>query len=185
MSQSLPVQLDPVLLADRGRSLNGDLPVGAFRRLVEWLHASEGRLTFELAFARDGQQRRWLHGHVRGGLDLLCQRCLGTYRLTLEREFDLVLVSNEAEAATLPEDMEAVVIGDSRDVHTVDLLEDELILALPLIPRCEDTESCRPAVEPLDSERVLAEEEEEEDTGQRQKPFSDLADRVGRGPRKR
>jgi len=173
MSEQLPVEIDAVTLADRGRRLQGHLPLTAFKRLAGWLEGTTGEVEFDLAFARGDDNRRWLRGHVTGQFELQCQRCLDHFALPLAWEFGLVLVEAEAEADALPEDMEAVVVGSARAVHTVDLVEDELILALPLIPRCEAVRRCRPAVDVLESERIDEVTEEP-----RQQPFAGLDDEM-------
>ncbi len=169
MSKSLPAQLDAVACAARGRSLHGALPIAVFHRLAEWLESTSGSLEFALEFGQDEQGRRCLRGHVTGELQLLCQRCGHRYGLPLDQDFELIMVDSDAEADLLPEELDAVTIGDRRSVHTVDLLEDELILALPLVPRCDSVRVCTPAVELLDSEALLAQEE-----GTRQQPFAEL-----------
>ena len=178
MSNSLPAHIDAAAHADRGVSLRGSLPVAGFHRLAEWLAGTEGTLAFKLDFGRDEQGRRRLAGHASGELELLCERCGHEYRMPLDLRFELILVASEAEADLLPEALDAVTIGDRRSVHIVDLLEDELILAVPLVPRCEDVRPCRPAVELLDSAEALREHEE----GARQHPFAALAGQ--KGPKK-
>lgn len=169
MSGRLPVEIDAVRCADQARRVQGYVPLSAFKRLAAWLDGSAGQLAFDLAFARGDDDRRWLHGHVTGTVDLRCQRCLESFALPLERAFDLVLVSDEAEAERLPEALEPVVIGSAHTVRTVDLVEDELILALPLIPRCEVVRDCQPGVELLESERI-----EEMLEAPKQRPFAGL-----------
>lgn len=173
MSESLPVQLDPVTLAARGRGLRGTLPIAGFHRLTAWLPHTDGTLAFTLDFGRDDHGRSCLQGHVSGGLGMICERCLGEYTLTLDHAFSLVLVTSEAEAETLPEEVDAVVIGEARSMQTADLVEDEIILALPLVPRCERAEDCRPAVELLASEEL-----DGADPDARQNPFAGLADEM-------
>ncbi len=169
MSERLPVELDPVTLADRGRQLHGDVPVEAFQRLASALYSREGRISAELRFGQDSGGRRHLSGFLTGGLELECQRCLAPYRFPVDLELSLVLVETEREADALPEELDALVVGERRSVHTVDMLEDDLILALPIIPRCESEADCQPAVELLDSEAIEA-------TGaaERQNPFAEL-----------
>jgi len=174
MVDRLPVELDPALLARRGRALHGHVPVRDFHRLAHWLADTAGELRFELDFGRDDHGRPCLRGHARGEVWLECQRCLAAYPLPLDRRFDLVLVVDEAEAAALPEEIDAVVMGESRETRLVDLVEDELILALPLIPRCEVATDCRPGAALLDSDEVLAGEQEP-----RQQPFADLVRHTG------
>ena len=156
MSDRLPVHLDPLALADRGREVSGSLPIESFERLGPSLHSREGALDATLRFGRDDAGRRVLDGRVRGTLRLVCQRCLEPYAVPVDLELALVLVDSEAEAETLPEELDALVVGSARSMHTVDMLEDDLILALPIVPRCTDEAGCVPAVELLDSEAVEA-----------------------------
>lgn len=155
MSGRLPVQVDPLDLADKRREIEGDLPVSTLRRLGGWLHSDEGMIAVRLRFGRDEGGRRVMQGRLDGELQLVCQRCLAPFALPIGRPLDLVLVETEAEAGLVPEELEPLVVGEKRGVHTVDLLEDELILALPLVPRCGDFgHACEPATELLASEGV-------------------------------
>lgn len=167
MSERLPVHVDPVALAEKGRAIDGHVPVEAFRRLAGWLHASEGVLEVALRFGRDEAGRHVLEGRLRGELELLCQRCLAPYRLPVDLELALVLVDSEAAADSLPEELDALVVDAQRSMHTVDMIEDDLILALPLVPRCERGAACVPAVELLDSEEI-------ETAAASQRPFAGL-----------
>lgn len=156
MSGRLPVALDPLKLADRGQVLEGSLPVAAFRRLGAWLHADRGAIDAVLRFQCDAGGRRVLRGSLQGELDVVCQRCLDAFALPIDLELDLVLVETPAAADLLPDELEPLVVGERREVHTVDLLEDELILALPLVPRCGHAgHECAAAIELL----VSSEEE--------------------------
>lgn len=168
MSERLPVHIDPVTAADRRRELHGHVPVQALDRLGQWLHSQEGALTVSLYFGRGASGRRILTAEIRGDLELECERCLRAYDLPLDLSVELVMVENEAEAKTLPDDAEPLVVGDARSMHTTDMIEDDLILALPVVPRCRRSD-CQTAVQVLDSE------EAEEDGGAgRQRPFADL-----------
>ena len=53
----------------------------------------------------------------------------------VEAERDFLFVADEATAEALDEDSEADVLVISRDFDALSLVEDELILALPLVPR--------------------------------------------------
>lgn len=170
MSERLPIHVDPVKFADRGRSMTGALPISACRRLLEWLESDAGDLTVELQFGLDQSGRRILTGRVTGTLRLTCQRCLHGFDLDLDLPVGLVLVESEAEAEMLPDEIDALVVGERASMHTVDMLEDDLILALPLIPKCPDTGMCTPAAELFDSEQLQG-----QDKGA-WRPFSDLDD---------
>lgn len=167
MSERLPVHIDPITAANRGRKLSGHLPVQAFDRLGHWLHSSDGELAIALEFGRDGAGRRSLAASVQGSLELMCERCLRPYHLGIDLDFELMLVESEAEADTLPEEAEPLIVGDVRSMHVTDMIEDDLILALPVVPRCGRAD-CRSAVELVDSD------EAEADAATRQRPFADL-----------
>lgn len=171
MPERLPVQLDPVTLADRGRDLAGRVPIASFERLGGALYSGEGEIDATLRFGHDEQGRRILTGSLVGALQLECQRCLAPYALPIDLELALILVESDSEAETLPEELDALVVGERRSMHTVDMLEDDLILALPIVPRCATEAHCAPAIELLDSESL----ESGADQG-RQNPFAVLAD---------
>lgn len=172
MSERLPVHLDPVNLADRGREVAGIVPIAAFERLAPSLHSREGELDAVLRFGQDDAGRRTLHARVTGALELVCQRCLAPCELEVDADMAVVLVESEAEAEALPEELDALIVGGQRSMHTVDMIEDELILGLPLVPRCADDAVCRPAVELLDSEAL----ESGGQAGERQRPFEGLGE---------
>lgn len=162
MSGRLPVELDPLDLADKGREIEGRVPVSAFRRLGEWLDSDSGSIEARLHFERTPEGRRVLRGALSGELELVCQRCLTPFALPVERTLELVLVEDEAAARLLPEELEPLAVGHRRVVHTTDLLEDELILALPMVPRCSDFgHLCKPAAELLVSDQSAPRDEEE------------------------
>jgi len=163
--------MDPVTLADRGRELNGLVAVSAFKRLASALHSHDGEIEVRLRFGVDEKGRRTLTGSLAGTLELVCQRCLAPYELPIDVALSLVLVESESEAATLPEEVEALVVGDRRSMYTVDMIEDDLILALPVVPRHGPESHCEPAFELLDSEAIEAGEQE----APRQNPFAVLA----------
>lgn len=66
-------------------------------------------------------------------LPLRCQRTLERFLHSLEQRSRLGLVRDEADDVTLPEDYEPLVVSEGQ-VALTDIVEDELILAVPLIP---------------------------------------------------
>jgi len=155
MLRRLPVHVDPLDLADKRREIAGEVPVSAFRRLAGWLESDTGTIEVQLRFGRDAAGRRVMQGSLNGELRLVCQRCLAPFALPIGRSLDVVLVETHAEAGLVPEELEPLIVGEKRGVHTSDLLEDEMILALPMVPRCGDHgHACEPAAELLASEGV-------------------------------
>lgn len=79
---------------------------------------------------------------VRASVRLECQRCLGNVDLALQLDSQLELAANEAEILAADDEVERVVAG--HEMRVADLVEEELILALPMAPRHEQ---CLAAIE--------------------------------------
>ncbi|WP_200329440.1 YceD family protein [Thiocystis violacea] len=94
-------------------------------------------MSYELCFGRDLERRALLTGWVRSGLWLVCQRCLGEVRIDVDASLALVLLKTEASASDLQPELESLVVGD-QPLRVLDLIEDELLLAIPAIPRHDD-----------------------------------------------
>ncbi len=79
---------------------------------------------------------------VNGSVRLQCQRCLGEVKYPLRLEVQLELAASEAEILAADDDVDRVLAG--RDMRVAVLVEDELIMALPMVPKHEQ---CRAAAE--------------------------------------
>lgn len=128
------------LAAEHGR-LEGVLTLAVLPRLAAVLSRSDVNVTVALAAGVDGQGVRFIKGELHAEIELICQRCLGLLRLPLNVMVNLGLVHNEAEADRLPEEYEPLLIPEGGVVIT-DLVEDELLLALPQIPRHDNPREC-------------------------------------------
>jgi uncharacterized protein len=137
MPQPQPV-IDGFEFASAGANLQGVWPIRDFPRLRDMLAAHEGEVAYELDGVRDERGRLGLRVRVRGTLGLRCQRCLEALPFELRSDETLVLAGTQAEIDAEPADVHSpdrVVAGKEMPVR--DLLEDELILALPYAPRHE------------------------------------------------
>lgn len=81
-----------------------------------------------------------MHCLVKGRLEMICQRCLKPVEITLESDRVLYLSGSEKDAERLEtvladEDMDVIVAGQSLDLAGV--IEDEVLLSLPLVPMHE------------------------------------------------
>lgn len=121
--------------------LEGLLEIASLPRLRDQADADQPLQVRLAAGRRHGEPD--LNGQVRGTLKLDCQRCGAVYAWTLDLAFVLRLVdSDEAEKAVL-EDADPLRVEDDRVLlHT--LIEDEVLLALPMLPRCP---TCEQAVQ--------------------------------------
>jgi uncharacterized protein len=86
---------------------------------------------------KGGEPEVWLHLEAETHVHLQCQRCLHTVNENLMVDRAFRFVGTDEEADRLDEESEDDVLVLSRSLDVLELLEDELILALPLVPRHE------------------------------------------------
>jgi uncharacterized protein len=140
MSTSLPDAVDVVRMVSGRRSFEGELPLARFARLRESLVSSDGQCDFRLEFGADTLGIQYLQINATATVMLQCQRTLETFPLALVVEQRLGFIRREADEAGLPDNYEPMLLPDDRQLHLADLIEDELILALPLVPTRDDGE---------------------------------------------
>lgn len=168
LHRDLPGEVSIARLLAAEAKLDGRLAIKRLRRLADLLASNEGNADVVLQFIRDDEGRRLIKGSVSAVVAVYCQRCLDPMTLTLTQDFALAMVAGEDPARHLPEELEPViVVEDTVDLHT--LVEDELLLALPIVSLHE--QNCATHV------YMSAEEPEQEP---RQKPFEDLAEMLGK-----
>lgn len=134
MSSILPGRIDPWHLCANKRLFEGHFTLDAFNRLKPLLASTEGEAAFTLSFMRDSERRSIVRGSVDADVQVYCQRCLKPMRLAISEVFTLGLVETLEQAAGLP-DMQDPLWVDDGELALADIVEDELILAVPIIPR--------------------------------------------------
>lgn len=136
-----PRRLDVRALAEAGATAAGELPASELSRLGASTQAADG--AEPVTWSAAGEQRPvaggppeiWLHLRAGTRVMLQCQRCLQPLAEALAVDRRFRFVASEEEAERLDEELEDDVLVLSRAFDLVALLEDELILALPLVPR--------------------------------------------------
>ena len=115
------------------RSFEGVLPVAELPRLVEALADDRGDVTYRLDFEQDGLGGPQLHVVLSAGLSLECQRTLESFVYPARVDTRLGLLADEQDADALPGECEPLLLeGGALSPRRV--IEDELLLALPLVP---------------------------------------------------
>lgn len=138
MLERLPELVDPLSLAEARRILAGRLQLAGMARLAPMLHSTQGEARFELEFGKDEQRTPYVRGHISAPVTLTCQRCLGPLEVTLEAQPCLGIISAPEQADALPENYEPL-LAESQQIVLANIVEDELILALPVAPKHADT----------------------------------------------
>jgi uncharacterized protein len=128
--------IDSMLFARDGRRLEGEFDVGGLPRLLEAVAESSGCVRFKI----EGEQRlngdAFLKVDVSADLVLRCQRCLEPmpYPVVFRGRFFLVAPGRDWPEDELADDtFDAIEAVQSMDL--VELLEQEVLLALPIAPR--------------------------------------------------
>ncbi|MCW8808752.1 MAG: YceD family protein [Rhodanobacter sp.] len=116
------------------RSFEGTLPVAAMSRLCEMLASADGSVRFGLDFGRDELGISYVDVRAEASLSLICQRSLESFLLPVAVSARLGLIRLESEEAGLPPDCEPLLVPENGRLNPADVIEDELMLVLPLIP---------------------------------------------------
>ena len=134
MSANLPAVIDVWRMVTARRQFEGTLPLSAFPRLRDSLLDARGECRYTLEFGRDASNQAYVEVSADAELPLLCQRTLERYLHRVRLVQQLGLITSEAQESALPEQMEPLLVPESGEMPTIDLVEDELILAVPVVP---------------------------------------------------
>lgn len=134
MSVTLPESVDAWRMVSARRSFQGEFPVVAMKRLGEALAGTEGTAHYELDFGRDEFGTAYLDVRVQVPVTLTCQRSLEPFVLPMAVDSRLGLIRSERDEAALPPNVEPLLIADDSKLNLLEVIEDELLLALPLVP---------------------------------------------------
>jgi uncharacterized protein len=131
---------------------------------VHWQAEGEQRLV------TGGEPEVWLHLTAQACVNMRCQRCLGALAVPLDLDRWIRFVRDASQAESLDAELEDDVLELQRYMDLRELAEDELLLALPLVPR-HDT-----CPQPLPSSAGDVGDDQAADAApQRPNPFAALA----------
>lgn len=130
--------IDGFEFAAAGDSLRGAWPAESFPRLRELLHDETGSVEYELRGDRDVHGRARLELRVAAVLRLTCRSCLEPLEARVSEDASLWLQRSQSEVDAQPITAEGPdsIVG-SKEMAVKDLVEDQLLLALPYAPRHE------------------------------------------------
>jgi uncharacterized protein len=134
MSAEIPQVVDAWRWVAARRRIEGRVPLASLPRLRDGLFQPEGDVRFTLDFDRDALQLPRVALEAEAELPLQCQRSLRRFLLPVKVEQRLGLIRDEADEAALPEGYEPLLVPADGHLNPLDLVEDELILALPVVP---------------------------------------------------
>lgn len=162
MSAVLPETLDAARMIAARRCFEGELPLASMDRLVGLLVHGEGTCRYSIEFDRDSLGVNYVELHAEAELQLMCQRSLEAFGHPVVVDQRFGLVASEQDEAGLPPGYEALLLDDGK-LHPRELIADELILAIPVVP-------VKPGSTPVEKEWSASDEEQ-----QAASPFAALA----------
>jgi uncharacterized protein len=168
-STPFPEHLDALKLFARKGVISAALPVSRLKRFSGYLHQPSGEVAVLLEFGHDEEGRKLLSGTLAATVQVLCQRCMGPMPLRIASRLALLVSDGDSEPESAA--LETVSMTDG-NLDVAGLIEDELILSLPLAPAHEDNE-CSTALNTF-RQQTLGREQE-----QVSNPFSVLASLKG------
>jgi len=175
MSAELPEILDAWRMVAGRREFEGRAALSALSRLRDALSDAEGEVEFALAFDHDALRVPYLELKLAAELPLQCQRTLQRFLFPVRTVQRLGLIRDEADEAALPPGYEALLVPASGEIRPLELVEDELILAIPVVP-------VKPGTEAVERDwPVPPEEQAAAQVAQRKALGRDLVDLVGAG----
>ena len=140
MQNKLPQNVDFLKQVERNSCYEGVWPIAECERLKQALAETDCNQSGEVrAKLKFGVQAGTpcLDGRVEADLELDCQRCMEPVTIHVEGSFRFGLIRSEEEAAMLPKEFEPFMVTDSEQ-SLIELVEDELLLSLPIVARHEE-----------------------------------------------
>lgn len=150
------------------RGVEGRLPLSTLTRLESSLLDTEGDVRFALDFDRDSLQVPYVELRIEAELPLECQRSLERFLLPVKIVQRLGLIRDEAEEAALPPGYEPLLVPENGELRTTELVEDELILAVPVVP-------VSPGSEAVERDWPVTQTEQDELSKSSANPFAALS----------
>jgi len=141
MSANVPEMLDAWRMVAARRGVEGRLPLSSLTRLRDSLLDTQGEVRYALDFDRDALQVPYVELRIETELPLQCQRSLERFLLPVQIVQRLGLIREEADEAALPPGYEPLLMPEDGMLQTAELVEDELILAVPVVPVKPGTEA--------------------------------------------
>jgi uncharacterized protein len=148
-----PQRLDVRAFARLSGAFSGSTPLSELARLQAEQDVSgreaapvQWSLSGQIRDLRGGAHQTWMQVQAQTTLHMICQRCLEPMTMPLWVDRHFRFVSSEQAAAAEDDQAEEDLLVASPQFDALTLIEDELILAMPLVPRHESCQSPQPSV---------------------------------------
>ena len=136
------LEIHPDRISERPQVFEGSADLDDFPELADALANDDAELRYTVTAQLDPQCRKVVSCIIEGFVFLTCQRSLEAFRYEIGISDKLVLVDSESQLPAIEEesDAEDYVVADG-PIDVLDLVEEAVLLALPMVPR-------KPGLEP-------------------------------------
>lgn len=130
------ISIDPLKKANEGVTYKGFVTIAKLPRVMEVTTSDKGFLEVVINFEILKTSVASIEILVNGELELCCQRTLDPFIFSLSTRSLLAAVNSEVEMNYLPEEYEPVILDDDL-LSLYDIIEEEVLLAIPFIPKSQ------------------------------------------------
>jgi uncharacterized protein len=133
----LPITIDPYRSAQRSLECEGIFETSGMNRLLAACESSSEHVHVKVDFGVDELGLVFISAKGSATIALTCQRCTEAFEHKLLIDFVFSPVKDEEAAENLPSYYDAIELDENGEVNLRDLVEEEFLLVIPLIPRHE------------------------------------------------
>lgn len=157
MSRDFPDWVQPEKAAAARREFTGTVPLERLKRLAGMIaDPGDAEIAFELLFSQDEQRQVRVEVAISGTVPLRCERTLKVFDYVLDSHSVVGIVADDRSARALPDDYEPMLCPEGR-VELAKLVEEELLLALPLMAVDPESDRIEPEASKADTHQPFAE----------------------------
>jgi len=113
---------------------SGDMSLDSMKRILDLLDQQQGNIHYQLGFDKSEQGQTLIDINIDAELVMSCQRCLSPMQVRIARHSILVIVNDKTELHTISSDYEPYVVEENGNLSLHDMVQDELLLTIPLAP---------------------------------------------------
>jgi uncharacterized protein len=140
--KALPIRFDPVNFANHDKEMHGRIVSKTMSRLMSNVSSAEPMVTAKLSFSRGLYGYPLVSGQAWTTVFMRCERCLDEVAINLSPKIEVLVRPEEDSLSEKNENVPEFHEYDGKSLVLSDLIEEELLLALPLVPKHQDISLC-------------------------------------------
>ena len=137
----LPTRLDPEVMADQNRKCVGFVPAKGMLRLKNTVITMEPMVAASLQFSRGLYGLPRVTGRIKHTLGLRCERCLDEVVIAIDQAIEVFIKPESEPLLDISDNLEFYEYP-GKSLQLADLIEEELLLTIPLVPKHQDISLC-------------------------------------------